>query len=97
MLIINNQAHKKMETEYSTSIMKITNNGPIADAGAYAHFVVPGTLVKNLQQEIKPITINLPEISKLRSTQTYNLYIEGIPEMAKLSHIVPRLAHTFLI
>ena len=51
----------------------------------------------NFQPEIKPISINLPDGSKLRSTHTYDLDIDGIREQANLAHIVPGLAHAYLI
>ena len=73
------------------------NKQAIADAGATGHFVLSGTLVKNLQPAIKPITINFPDGSKIRSTYTCNLDIQGIPETAKLAHTVPGLSHTSLI
>ena len=68
-----------METEYSTSIIKITNKEAISDAGATGHFFLPGTPVNIVQPESKPITINISELSKLRSMHTCNLDIEGIP------------------
>ena len=77
--------------------MKITNMEAIADVGSTGNLVLPGTPVKNFQPVIKPISINLPEGSKLRSTYTCNLDIEGISEIAKLANIVPGLEHTYLI
>ena len=53
--------------------------------------------MNNLQPEIKPLKINLPDGSKLRSTYMCNLDIVGIPETSKISHIVTGLAHTCLI
>ena len=73
------------------------NKQAIADAGATGHFVLSGTLVKNLQPAIKPISINLPDKSKLRSTYTCNLEIDVFPETAKIAHIVLGLPHTSLI
>ena len=69
-----------METTYYTSIIQIFKQYTTADTGATGHLVLPGTLVKNTQLDNKPISINIPEISKLRSTHTCNLDIEGIPE-----------------
>ena len=58
---------------------------------------LPGTPVKNFQPEIKPISINLPDGSKIRSTHTWDLYIDGIPDKSNLAHIVPGLSHSSLI
>ena len=60
------------------------------------YFPLPVTPVNNAKPAIKPISINTPDGSKLRSTHTCNLDIEGIPETAKLAHIVPGLAHLYL-
>ena len=77
--------------------MNITNKESIADTGARGHFFLPVTAVNNFQPEIKPISINIPDGSKLRSIHTCNLDIDGIPETAKLAHIVPGRAHASLI
>ena len=71
--IINNRKNKKTKTAYYTPIIKITKQEAMADAGATRHFFLPVTPVNNVQPEIKPITINIPDKSKLRSTHTYNL------------------------
>ena len=86
-----------MDKAYSTLIMKITNREAISDAVATVNFVLPGIPVKNLQSEIKSITVNIPDGSKLRSMKTCNLYLEFIPETKNLAHIVPGLAHISLI
>ena len=94
--IINNQTNKKMETSYSTSIIQIIKQEAIADTGATGYSLLPGTPVKNMQPSSKPISINIPDGSKLRSTHTGNLDTEGILEKANRAHIVPGLSHKFL-
>ena len=59
--IISNQTPNNMETEYYTSIMKITNKEAITNAGEMGNFVPPGTPVNNVQSEIKPISFNIPD------------------------------------
>ena len=86
-----------METEYSTSIIQITKQEVKADAGATGYFLLPVTPVKNVEPARKPISINIPDGSKPRSINTCNLDIEGIPEKEKHAHIVPGLAHAYLI
>ena len=95
--IMNNGTNKKMETEYSTSIIKITNKKSITEAGATKTLFLPATSVKNVQPAGKPISINLSDRSKLRSSHTCNLDIEGITEKENLAHIVPGLSHASLI
>ena len=55
-----------MKTAYSTSIIKITKQEAIADAGAIVNFILPVTPVKNVRPVSKPISINLPDGYKLR-------------------------------
>ena len=64
-----------MEAAYTTLIIKITNKEAIEDAGATVNFVRPGTPVNNVQPASKPITINLPNGYKLRSTHTCSIDI----------------------
>ena len=49
MTIINNRTNKKIQTAYSTSIVKITDQDVIEDAGDTGHFILPGTPVNNVQ------------------------------------------------
>ena len=86
MTIINNRTNKKIQTAYSTSIVKITDQDVIEDAGDTGHFILPGTPVNNVQPASKTISINLPDGYILRSTHTCNLNIEYIPEKSKLAH-----------
>ena len=95
--IINNRTPKTMEKAYSTLLTNIINKEAISDAGATGNFVLTGTPVNNLQIEIKPISINHPYGSKIRSTHMCDSDIDGTPEKAKLAHIVPGLAHLSLI
>ena len=95
--IINKQTPKTMETAYSTYLMKIKNKEYIEYSGSTVHFLLPGTPVNNLQPAIKPISINISGRSKLRSTHTCNLDIDGIPETENLEHTVPGLAYASLI
>ena len=94
---MNNGTNKKMETAYSTSIIKIAKKNSIAEAGATKTFFLPATPVKNVQPAGKPISINISDRSKLRSSHTCNLDIEGIPEKENFAHIVPGLSHASLI
>ena len=67
-MVPNNRTSTPMETAYSTSVLKITSIEAISDAGAAGHFVLPGTSVKKLKPEIKPILIILLNGYRLMST-----------------------------
>ena len=86
-----------METAYSASVIQIPKQEAISDTGATENFVLPGTPVKNVQPARKPISVNIPDGSKIRSTHICNLDIAGIQEKEKHAHIFPGLAHASLI
>ena len=77
--------------------MKIAKNMAVADAGATGHFVLPGTPVTNVKIARHPLKINLPYGDCLTSTHTCTLDIPWLPNEAKEAHIVPGLAHAYLI
>ena len=84
-------------TCFNTSLIKIGVDEAIADAGATGHFLLPGTPVIDVMPATKPISINLPDGSVIRSTHTCRLNIPWLPEEATKGHIVPGLAHTSLV
>jgi hypothetical protein len=55
-----------------------------------------GTPVQNLQPAIHPLTINLPDGSKVKSTLTCNITILGLPTVL-VGHVVPKLSIVSLI
>ena len=69
----------------------------VVDAGATGHFVLPGTPVIDVLPTSRPISINLPNSSVIKSTHTCRINIPWLPERATRAHIVPGLAHTSLI
>ena len=77
--------------------MKIAKNMAVADAGVTGHFVLPGTPVTNAKVARHPLKINLRDGDFLRSTHTFTLDIPWLPNDAKEAHIVPGLAHAYLI
>ena len=94
MIVTRNHTQIQMEASYNTDALKKKG---ILDAGVTGHFVLPGTPVENLKSEIKPISIRLPDGSKIMSTHICELNIDGIPAQARISHIVPDLTHDSLI
>ena len=68
----------------------------IADTGATSIFIMEGTPCENLQPAIRPLTINLPDGMKVKSTHTCNISIPGLP-MVLVGHVVPKLSITLLI
>jgi hypothetical protein len=63
----------------------------IADTGATFIFIKEGTPCHNMQPATKPLTVNLPNGRQVKSTQTYEVLIPGLPRPLT-GHIVPNLA-----
>jgi hypothetical protein len=74
----------------------ITTSQAIADTGATPIFIMEGTPCDNLQPTIRPLTINLPDGTKTKSTHTCDITIPGLP-MVLVGHIVPKLSIALLI
>jgi len=72
----------------NTAKIKIAVDMAIADAGATAHFTIPGAPVINKQIAITPLIINLPDGKQLRSAHTCELDIPWLPRAAMMAHIV---------
>ena len=69
----------------------------ISDSGATGHFMVEGAPVTNIQRDLNPISITLPDGATLQSTHTCNLDIPWLPATVTAAHIVPGLSHSSLI
>ena len=67
----------------------------IADTGATSIFIMDGVDVDNKRVATNPITINLPDGRKVKSTHICDFIIQGLPKPI-LGHIVPGLAVTSL-
>ena len=68
----------------------------IADTGATSIFIMKGTPVKNLRKSNNPITISLPDGSKVTSTHICDITIPGLPTVLT-GHIVPGITMASLI
>jgi hypothetical protein len=68
----------------------------IANTGAMSIFITEGTPCENLQPAIRPLTINLPDGTKVKSTHTCDITIPGLP-MVLVGHVVPKLSIASLI
>ncbi len=68
----------------------------IADTGATSIFIMKGTPVKNLRRSSDPITISLPDGSKVTSIHICNISIPGLPTVLT-GHIVPGITIASLI
>ncbi len=87
-----------METAYfALRIQPIETNDAddIADMGATSVFVKEGVPVANKRPATHPITINLPDGSKVKSTHMCNVVVTGLPHPL-VGHIVPNLAIALL-
>ncbi len=68
----------------------------IADTGATSIFIMEGTPCKNLRPAIHPLTINLLNRTKVKSTHTCDITIPGLPKVL-VGHVVPKLSIALLI
>ena len=66
------------------------------DTGATAIFIMEGTSVDNKRVATKPLTINLPDGTKIKSTHCCDVTIPGLPKILT-GHIVPSLSIASLI
>ena len=76
------------------SLQKLTH--AIIDTGATAIFIMEGTPVENKRVATKPLTINLPNGSQIKSMHCCDINIPGLP-IILTGHIVPSLSITLLI
>ena len=63
----------------------------IMDTGATAIFIMEGTPVANKRIATKPLTNNLPDGSKIKSTHCCDITIPGLPKII-MGHIVLSLS-----
>ena len=63
----------------------------IMDTGATAIFIMEGTPVENKWIAKKPLTINLPDGTKIKSAHCCDIAIPGLPKKL-MGHIGPSLS-----
>ncbi len=78
------------------SAIAIAKSHAIADTGATLIFIMKGTPVNNLRKSDNPITISLPDGSKVTSTHICDITIQGLPTVLT-GHIVPGTTMASLI
>ncbi len=78
------------------NLMTIAKSHAIADTGATSIFVMDGVDVENKRIATKPLTINLPDGRKVKSTHVCDIDIPGLPTTLT-GHVVPHLAVASLI
>ena len=71
--------------------IQIAIDTAIADAGATAHFILPGAPVHAVQPTHHPLTINLPDGGTIQSTHTCLLDMPWLPTKARVAHNKPRV------
>jgi hypothetical protein len=84
-----------LNPQYHNAIA-IAASEAIADTGATLIFIIEGTPCKNLQPAVHPLTINLPDRTKVKSTHRCDITIPGLP-MKLVGHVVPKLSIALLI
>jgi hypothetical protein len=74
----------------------IATNLAVTDMGATSIFVTDGVDVENKRLATKPLTVNLPDGRKIKSTHVCNIKIPGLPVIL-MGHIIPDLKIASLI
>ncbi len=72
------------------SAITIASTKAIADMGATSIFIMEGTKVINKRHASKPLSINMPDGRKMKSTHICDITIPGLPYVLT-GHIVPHL------
>jgi hypothetical protein len=74
----------------------IATNLAVTDTGATSIFVMDGVYVENKRLATKPLTVNLPDGRKIKSTHVCDIHIPGLP-ITLTGHIIPDLKIALLI
>jgi hypothetical protein len=85
--------YKKLEC---ANAITIAPTHAITDTGVTSIFIMKGTPVKNLHTTNNPITISLPDGSKVSSTHICDINIPGLPTVLT-GYIVPGITMASLI
>ena len=84
-----------MPTNHINAVM-IAPNWAIADTGATSIFIKKGANVANRCITLRPLIINQPDCSRIKSTHVCDIHIPGLPQKL-MGHIVLFLAVASLI
>jgi hypothetical protein len=85
-----------MPSHNALNAITIHSKQAIADTGATSIFIMDGVDVDNKRIATHPITINLPDGNRVKSTHVCDFIIPGLPQPL-LGHIVPGLAVASLV
>ena len=94
-IVASNCSKKIKRLEYANAIA-IAALHAIADTGATSIFIMKGTPVKNLRRMDNPITVSLPDSTKVKSTNVCDINVPGLPTTL-MGHIVPSITMASLI
>ena len=83
-------------TSEHLNAISIATTHAIADTGATSIFIMDGVDVINKRPAHNPLTINLPDGRKVRSSHVCDITIPGLPRILT-GHVVPHLAIASLI
>jgi hypothetical protein len=85
-----------MPSHEALNAITIDAQQAIADTGATSIFIMDGVNVDNKRSASNPITINLPDGRKVKSTHVCDFIVPGLPTPL-VGHIVPGLAVASLV
>ena len=83
-------------TQQYLNALTIATTHAIPDTGATSIFIMEGVNVVNKRIATTPLTINLPDGTKVKSPHVYDIEIPGLPTVL-MGHIVPSLTIASLI
>ena len=69
----------------------------ILDSGATSHYIMTTAPVRNKIKAINPVTVTMPNGTRVASTHECELDIPLLPQAARFGHILPSLAQHSLI
>ena len=96
MVVMSNLATRSRQKPQYINAITIAPNHAMADTGATFIFVMDGVDVANRGVATKPLTVNLPDGRKVKSTHACDINIPGLP-VTLTGHIIPDLKTALLI
>ncbi len=102
MALTQSRVRSQVGSSYGTqqpshiNAITIAPNHAVADTGATSIFVMDGVDVVNRRVAAQPLTVNLPDGRKVKSTHACDITIPGLP-VTLTGHIIPDLKTALLI
>lgn len=99
-ILLNTQLSKIVDPpsiSYSALSEPTLRSNIVLDSACTTHLCTPDTILNNRTTATNPISITIPDGSRIQSTETGNLPIAALPPQATHAHVVPDLqTHSLL-